>query len=164
MNDFLFWCQQLFAESLGKNNKGFIPIISNAPMDHHSLLQLYLGGPKDKFFYIFSSDIKKNKKIKCKFLGKDINFLNNKDFDEVKNSQKEAIKTVFREKKIPFREIKIKEFNEDTLGRLFISFIMETIALGKILKVNPYDQPAVEQVKILTRRLLASKKSTKKNF
>ena len=90
--------------------------------------------------------------------------MNNKDFDEVKNSQKEAIKTVFREKKIPFREIKIKEFNEDTLGRLFISFIMETIALGKILKVNPYDQPAVEQVKILTRRLLASKKSTKKNF
>ena len=164
LSDFLFWCQQLFAESLGKNNKGFIPIISNAPMDHHSLLQLYLGGPKDKFFYIFSSDIKKNKKIKCKFLGKDINFLNNKDFDEVKNSQKEAIKTVFREKKIPFREIKIKEFNEDTLGRLFISFIMETIALGKILKVNPYDQPAVEQVKILTRRLLASKKSTKKNF
>ena len=52
---FLFWCQQLIAESLGKMKKGLLPIISNAPKDHHSLLQLYLDGPKDKLFLIFSS-------------------------------------------------------------------------------------------------------------
>ena len=83
---------------------------------------------------------------------------------KVKNSQKESIKTVFIEKKIPFREINIKKFNEDTLGRLFLSFIIETMAFGKILKVNPFDQPAVEQVKILTKKLLVLKKFTKKNF
>ena len=49
----MYWAQQLFAESLGKNKKGFIPVISNAPKDHHSLLQLYLDGPKDKIFYMF---------------------------------------------------------------------------------------------------------------
>ena len=54
LEKFLFWCQQLIAESLGKNNKGFLPIISNVPKDHHSLLQLYLDGPKDKIFNIFS--------------------------------------------------------------------------------------------------------------
>ena len=48
----LYWCQQLIAESLGKKNKGFLPVISNAPKDHHSLLQLYLDGPKDKIFYV----------------------------------------------------------------------------------------------------------------
>ena len=164
LNDFLFWCQQLLAESLGKNKKGLTPIISNAPKDHHSLLQLYLDGPKDKFFYIFSSNIKKNKKIKCKSFGKEIHYLDNRDYEEVKNSQKESIKTVFIEKKIPFREINIKKFNEDTLGRLFLSFIIETMAFGKILKVNPFDQPAVEQVKILTKKLLVLKKFTKKNF
>ena len=58
LNNFMFWCQQLLAESLGKNKKGFIPLVSNAPKDHHSLLQLYLDGPNDKAFYVFSSKIK----------------------------------------------------------------------------------------------------------
>ena len=54
LNKFLFWCQQLIAESLGKKGKGLFPIISNVPKDHHSLLQLYLDGPRDKLFHIFS--------------------------------------------------------------------------------------------------------------
>ena len=54
LNEFLSWYQQLLSESLGKKNKGLIPIISLAPKDNHSLLQLYLDGPKDKIFYIFS--------------------------------------------------------------------------------------------------------------
>ena len=63
LEKFLFWCQQLIAESLGKKGLGFLPIISNVPKDHHSLLQLYLDGPKDKLFYIFSSDNKSKIKI-----------------------------------------------------------------------------------------------------
>ena len=54
LEKFLFWAQQLLAESLGKKGLGFLPVVSNAPKDHHSLLQLYLDGPKNKFFYIFS--------------------------------------------------------------------------------------------------------------
>ena len=63
---FLFWCQQLIAESLGKKGKGFLPVISNVPKDHHSLLQLYLDGPRDKLFYIFSLTEKSKKLIKDK--------------------------------------------------------------------------------------------------
>ena len=59
LNKFLFWLQQLISESLGKKGKGFLPIISPAPKDHHSMLQLYLDGPKDKIFYIFSASKKK---------------------------------------------------------------------------------------------------------
>ena len=62
LEKFLFWCQQLIAESLGKNGHGFLPIISNAPKDHHSLLQLYLDGPKDKLFQIFSLEKKSQTK------------------------------------------------------------------------------------------------------
>ena len=47
LDKFLFWCQQLIGESLGKRTKGFLPVVSPAPKDHHSLLQLYLDGPKD---------------------------------------------------------------------------------------------------------------------
>ena len=66
LEKFLFWCQQLIAESLGKKIKGFLPLVSSAPKDHHSLLQLYLDGPKDKLFYIFSIDEKVKQKINIK--------------------------------------------------------------------------------------------------
>ncbi len=164
LKDFLFWCQQLLAESLGKKNKGFIPVVSTAPKDHHSLLQLYLDGPKDKFFYIFSSENKNKLKLNCNFLGKNLSYLNKRHYGDVKISQKNAFRNILKEKKIPYRETVIKKFNEETLGRLFLLFIFETIAIGKMMNVNPFDQPAVEDVKVLTKKFLISKKSSKKNF
>ena len=75
LEKFLFWCQQLIAESLGKENIGFLPVISNVPKDHHSLLQLYLDGPKDKIFYIFSSEKKSKLKTNIKNSPSKYNFL-----------------------------------------------------------------------------------------
>jgi glucose-6-phosphate isomerase len=164
LNDFLFWLQQLLAESLGKKKKGFIPVVSNAPKDHHSLLQLYLDGPKDKIFYVFSSKSKKNLKLNCNVFGKEMSFLNKKNYQDVKVSQKNAFIEILKKNRTPFREVVIKKFDENTLGKLFLLFIFETIALGKIMKTNPFDQPAVEKVKVLTKKFLISKKSSKKNF
>ncbi len=158
LNDFLFWCQQLLAESLGKNKKGFIPVVSNAPKDHHSLLQLYLDGPKDKIFYVFSLKEAKSMKIDSNFFGNKMEYLNKKTYHDVKSSQKNAFIKILKEKKIPFREIIVKKFDEDTIGKLFFSFIFETIVLGKMMKTNPFDQPAVEKIKILTKNFLNSKK------
>ena len=151
---FLLWCQQLIAESLGKKGKGKIPIISIGPRDHHSLLQLYLDGPKDNFFYIFSIKGKKNKN-KAKGLFVDV--INNSNMEVIIENQKKALETIFRNKKIPFMSIEIKKRNEETLGELFSYFIFETILLGQNLKVNPYNQPAVEQLKILTKKNLFKK-------
>jgi len=158
LNNFLYWLQQLYAESLGKNKKGFIPVVSQAPKDHHSLLQLYLDGPRNKVFYVFSS--KKNMGIKTDqtFFEYDISYLKRKKLSDIKISQKDAFIKVLKEKKIPVREILINEFNEQTIGKLFFLSIFETIALGKIMKINPYDQPAVEEVKVLSKKFLSSKK------
>ena len=164
LNDFLFWLQQLLAESLGKKKKGFMPVVSNAPKDHHSLLQLYLDGPKDKIFYVFSSKSKKNLKLNCDIFGKEMSYLNTKSYQDVKVSQKNAFIEILKKNRTPFREVVIKKFDEDTLGKLFLLFIFETIALGKMMKINPFDQPAVEKVKVLTKKFLISKKSSKKNF
>ena len=158
LNNFLYWSQQLFAESLGKNKKGFIPVISNAPKDHHSLLQLYLDGPKDKVFYIVSSSKRGNLKTKSDFFNDNVKYLRKKKYNDIKDSQKNAFLTVLKNKKIPFREINIQKFNEDTIGKLFLQFIMETIFLGKLININPFDQPAVEEVKVLTKKFLVSKK------
>ena len=154
LEKFLFWCQQLIAESLGKNGKGFLPIISNVPKDHHSLLQLYLDGPRDKMFYIFShkENLKERINISKKLNIK--NFLNKKKITEVKNAQKKALIKVLKIKKIPFREFKINKINEEILGELFSYFILETVIIGKLAKINPFNQPAVEQVKNYTKKLL----------
>ncbi len=158
LQDFLYWCQQLFAESLGKKNKGFLPVISNAPKDHHSLLQLYLAGPKDKVFYVFSKSKTQSVKIKSSFFKKSIGYLNNKKYNDVVLSQKNAFIKVLKMNKIPHREIFIDKIDENTLGKLFLQFIFETIFIGKVMKINPFDQPAVEDVKILTKKILNSKK------
>ena len=158
LEKFLQWCQQLIAESIGKKNKGLLPMISNAPKDHHSLLQLYLDGPKDKIFYIFSSENKFNETLK---INRDIstkNILNKKKISKIKNAQKNAVIRSLVKKNIPFREFKIKNINEEVLGKLFSYFILETVAVGKMLKINPFDQPAVEQVKLDTKKLLIQKR------
>ena len=95
LEQFLLWCQQLLAESLGKKGKGFLPVISNAPKDHHSLLQLYLSGPKDKIFYIFSLDEKSGEKIKTKKISKKIEYLNNKSLNHIKSTQRKALIKTF---------------------------------------------------------------------
>ena len=151
---FLLWCQQLIAESLGKKNKGIIPFISLAPRDNHSLLQLYLDGPKDKFFYIFS--LKERKKLK-KNKGLFIETLNNKNMGEIIENQKNATISLFKNKKIPFISIELKRRDEETLGELYSYFILETVLMAENLKVNPFNQPAVEQLKLLTKQNLFKK-------
>ena len=155
LNNFLFWCQQLMAESLGKKGKGILPVVSPAPRDHHSLLQLYLDGPKDKLFYIFSLGLNKKMKLNKNIFGKSFKFVENKELSKVVSSQRKALTKVLKNKKIPFREFKISKINEETLGELFSYFMLETAFTGKLIGIDPFDQPAVEEVKFLTKQYLS---------
>ncbi len=153
--DFNYWCQQLIAESLGKKGKGLLPVVSNAPKDHHSLLQLYLDGPKDKIFYIISSRSLYNLKLKGNYLNNKFKFLKNKKLSEIILSQKKAFVEVLKKKNIPFREIEINNFSEKALGEIFSYFMLETTMIAKLINVNPFDQPSVEEVKFLTKKFLS---------
>ena len=148
------WYQQLVAESLGKKSKGILPIISKMPSDNHSLLQLYLDGPKNNFFTFFSTQDPKSEKINNKYLYKSHNYLRNKSFSKIIYAQKSATQKVFNRKKLPFRSFDLKIRNEEVLGELFCFFILETILLGRALKVNPFDQPSVELIKKETKKIL----------
>ena len=154
LEKFLYWYQQLIAESLGKNTKGFLPVVSSAPKDHHSLLQLYLDGPKDKLFYIFSSKMNEKIKINAINFSRKKNFLNKKTLSKIKYAQKNSLIFTLKRNKIPFREFEIKKRDEATIGELFGYFITETILIGMMSKINPFDQPAVEDVKEITRKFL----------
>ncbi len=131
------WYQQLVGESLGKKGKGITPIVSGCPRDHHSLLQLYLDGPKDKFFTFFYPLEKKGRKI-----------------DFIVKAQCEAARNIFIKKNIPSRHFIFKKNDENELGAIFTFFVLETIILSRLMGVNPFTQPAVEEVKIETKKFL----------
>ena len=148
------WYQQLVAESLGKKSKGILPTISSMPRDNHSLLQLYLDGPKNNFFTFFYTHDLISEKINNKYLKNTHNYLKNKSFSKIIYAQKIATQNVFEKKKLPFRSFEVKIRSEETLGELFSFFILETILLGRALKVNPFDQPSVELIKKETKKIL----------
>jgi len=155
LNNLGYWYQQLVAESLGKKGKGINPILSFGPKDHHSLLQLYLDGPKDKFFTFFNSSQKEDKfKVSQDIIPNNMRFLKNKNLRFIINAQCNAVKNIFKLKKIPFRQITFNKKNEEELGEIFTFFVLETILLSRLMNINPFDQPAVEEVKIETKKIL----------
>ena len=161
LNNLILWGQQLIAESLGKKNMGLMPVLSEGPRDHHSLLQLYLDGPKDKIFYIFSFKEKNQKKLKKNIFNSEFNFIKNKTMSQVVFAQKDALKEVLRKKKINFKEIIFNKLDEKTLADFYSHFILETVLTASLIKVDPFGQPAVEAVKKIAKRSL---KSSKINF
>jgi len=156
-NDLFYWYQQLVAESLGKKSKGIFPIISIMPKDNHSLMQYYLDGVKNNFFTFFFVKEKNSKKIIDTQLIKTHLYLKNKSLNDISYSQFIATEKVFKQKKIPYRSFVINNRNEETLGEMFIFFILETILLSRLMKINPFNQPAVELIKQQTKKNLITK-------
>tara|TARA_B100000795_G_scaffold15394_1_gene10414 strand:- start:3097 stop:4257 length:1161 start_codon:yes stop_codon:yes gene_type:complete len=148
------WYQQLTAESLGKNGIGLLPTISTMPKDNHSLMQLYLDGPKNNFFTFFSVKEKKSKDINNEQILTSHSYLKNKNIYKIMAAQKIATENVFKKKNIPFRSFEILNRSEKSLGELFCFFILETILLGRALNIDPYNQPSVELIKKETRKIL----------
>jgi len=153
-NNLFKWYQQLIAESLGKKGKGIMPIISTMPKDNHSVMQLYLDGPKNNFFTFFHVKEKKSDQINNSEILSSSNYLRNKDLAKIVLSQKLATEKIFLNRNMPFRSFEIINRNEKTLGELFCFFILETILLGRALNVDPYDQPSVELIKKETKKIL----------
>jgi len=148
------WYQQLIAESLGKKGKGILPIISSMPKDNHSVMQLYLDGPKNNFFTFFHVNEKEETQINNQTILSSYGYLKNKSLGKIILSQKLATEKVFSNQNMPFRSFNVINRDEKTLGELFCFFILETILLGRALNVNPYDQPSVELIKKETKKIL----------
>lgn len=147
-----FWHQQLLAESIGKNGKDFTPIISECPKDHHSIMQLYLGGKRNKFFTFF-------KTINNKIDRPITDYFNQKfkksSLDNIVDAQFNATINVFKKNLIPFRVILIDQKKPiQSFISLLVYSMLETAILCKALDLNPFNQPAVEAIKKETYSLL----------
>ena len=157
LNYFGKWYLQLWAESIGKNNKGVTPLHAIGTTDQHSQLQLYLDGPKDKFFTFIKSNYKnKGLKIDLEIMKEEsVNYLVNKTMGDLMHAEQDATIDTFKLNNFKFREILLEEINEESIGSLMAESIIETIAACIYFDVDPFDQPAVEQGKILTKKYLS---------
>ena len=148
-----FWHQQLLAESIGKNGKDFTPIISECPKDHHSIMQLYLGGKRNKFFTFFKTI---NNKIDQPIIDYFDQKFKKSSLDNIVDAQFNATINVFKKNLIPFRVILIDQKKPiQSFISLLVYSMLETAILCKALDLNPFNQPAVEAIKKETYSLLS---------
>ena len=157
LNYFGKWYLQLWAESIGKQNRGVTALHATGTTDQHSQLQLYLDGPKDKFFTIINSNYKNKGLLIDSQLMKDesIDYLVNKKMGDLMHAEQDATIDTFKLNGFKFREIFIESIDEENIGMLMANSIIETIAACIYFDVNPFDQPAVEQGKVLTKKYLS---------
>ena len=157
LNYFGKWYLQLWAESIGKKNKGVTALHATGTTDQHSQLQLYLEGPKDKFFTFIKSNFKnKGLKIHSKTMqSESVNYLVNRTMGDLMHAEQNATIDTFKLNNFKFREIIINDINEESMGSLMANSIIETIAACVYFDADPFDQPAVEQGKILTKKYLS---------
>ena len=84
-----------------------------------------------------------------------INYLNNKTMGDLMHAEQQATIDIFKKNKFSIREINMPVINEFSMGQIMTISMIETIAACVYFEVNPFDQPAVEQGKILTKKYLS---------
>jgi glucose-6-phosphate isomerase len=154
---FTRWYVQLWAESLGKDGKGTTPLAALGPVDQHSQLQLYMAGPRDKLFTIVTVgaagrgpriDAELAKRAHEPGLG-------GKTIGDLVAAQGRATAETLAKNGCPVRTIHIDKLDEAALGELLMHFMLETIIAAHLIGVDPFDQPAVEEGKVLAKKYLA---------
>ncbi len=162
------WYRQLFAESLGKEFDidgdqvftGFTPTFSIGSTDLHSMAQLYLGGPFDKYTTFVKVKNNKQKIIipDMREYNQLVHGIQGKSMQDIMNAIYEGVKTAFVKGNRPFMEVVLPDKSEESIGQFLQFQMMQTMLLGRLLEVNPFDQPNVEAYKEETRSLLTTEK------
>jgi glucose-6-phosphate isomerase len=156
LSRFAAWYVQLWGESLGKKGEGTTPVAALGPVDQHSQLQLYLdGAPQHLITVIREACAGRGPRVTpalAKIARAD--YLSGRTAGDLVAAQQKAIPEALIAAKRPVRTIDIETLDERALGALMMHFMLETILAGHLLGVDPFDQPAVESGKIITRRYL----------
>jgi glucose-6-phosphate isomerase len=150
------WWRQLWAESLGKDGKGSTPVSVLGPVDQHSQLQLFRDGPGNALFTLVSVDTKGKgpaaPRARAKQLGLD--YLAGKRLGDLVDAEARATAQTLSKNGRPVRQIHLAKVDEFEMGALMMHFMLETMLMGKLMGVDPFDQPGVEESKVLARQFL----------
>lgn len=154
LSGFTSWYRQSWAESLGKSGKGSTPAIAIGTTDQHSQLQLYLDGPRDKFFTVITARRANTGHALTLPADERISYLTGKTTGDIIAAEQKATLETLIKGRCPLRHIQLDALNESSLGALFMHFTLEIACMGALLNINPFDQPAVEEGKQLAREYL----------
>ena len=153
------WWRQLWAESLGKNGQGTTPVAALGPVDQHSQLQLFLDGPRASLFTVVDTATAgvgpRVPAEEANRLG--LSYLAGRPVGDLVDAEARATAETLAKRGRPVRRITIPDLGERAMGALFMHFMLETIVMGRLMGVDPFDQPAVEEGKVLAREYLAHK-------
>jgi glucose-6-phosphate isomerase len=150
------WLAQLYAESTGKSGGGITPITAMGSADQHSQLQLYLDGNDDKCFTFFWEKQNSQLQVPPEMIPQSFSYLNNNKISDIVEAQYRATLTSIAERGFNVRKIEIPNITPEVLGSLFMHFMLEVASVCKMVGINPFDQPAVERGKIITKNLLGA--------
>lgn len=154
------WWRQLWAESLGKAGQGSTPIAALGPVDQHSQLQLFLDGPGGALFTLMTTNTRGTGPIvppdEANRLG--LGYLAGKRIGDLNDAEARATAETLHKRGRPVRRMHVPAIDERAMGALFMHFMLETILMGRMMGVDPFDQPAVEEGKVLARQYLTREK------
>lgn len=155
MTEFTEWYAQLWAESLGKDGKGQTPLKAVGTASQHSILQLFVDGPDDKFYQLFfvnsrSSDLKLPNNAKI------LPYVGGKTLGEIMRAEFEGTLYALRQRNRPIVRFELSSLSEYQMGYLFMFYMVAVVVIAKLIGVNPYGQPAVEIGKRYAREILES--------
>ncbi|HKW53324.1 MAG TPA: glucose-6-phosphate isomerase, partial [Stellaceae bacterium] len=157
---FGLWFRQLWAESLGKGGKGTTPVRAMGAIDQHSQLQLYLAGPADKMFTLITLAIAaQGERMRPDLTDdRDLAYLAGRSMGDLLDAEQRATATSLVRNGRPTRRLELERLDEQNLGGLLMHFMLETIIAADLLGVDAFDQPAVEEGKVLARQYLREMK------
>ena len=154
LSQFLLWYRQLWNESLGKKGEGTFLLTAKGTIDQHSQLQMWLDGPNNGLYTFlniennkFDIDIPFNKKLSSipKISSADLlNIMSKSTYQALEGNNR------------PVRSISISDISVESTVSLMVAFIVEILLIAELLKINPYNQDAVEDIKRNTIRNLKS--------
>ncbi|MBI3677221.1 MAG: glucose-6-phosphate isomerase [Proteobacteria bacterium] len=152
------WWRQLWGESLGKDGQGSTPIAVTGPVDQHSQLQLFLDGPGGALFTVLSTDTKGQgaeiPRARAEALG--LSYLAGRRIGDLVDAEMRATSETLAKRGRPVRRMHVAKVDERAFGALFMHFMLETVLMGRLMGVDPFGQPAVEEGKVLARQYMES--------
>lgn len=151
-----YWYRQLWAESIGKEGQGTTPIHAIGPEDQHSQLQLWLEGPADKIFTILGgTSLDKVPAIDAAIARKlGLDYMAGRDLGALLDAARFATGATLAHHHRPVRRFTMEVIDESTMGQVMMHFMLETILAAHLMRVNPFNQPAVEHGKQLLRQYM----------
>jgi glucose-6-phosphate isomerase len=163
LETFAFWYRQIWAESLGKQGLGTTPIRALGTVDQHSQVQLYLGGPRDKLFTLLIEDTTgRGMLLSPQALGGDgaLDYLAGHTMGDLLLAEADATAATLIKDGRPTRLIRTKTVDERVMGALMMHYMLETMFAAELWGIDAFDQPAVEDAKVLTRQYLSQRRKS----